>query len=130
MLIHPQVLIEIMRNKRREHTNNLVVPALEITVRRATAGDSVALERLAALDSARVPSEPVLLAEVGGTALAAISLADGRVVADPFERTADLVELLRVRAAQARAEAAPRHARPLGLGRAETAPAHSIANQT
>jgi hypothetical protein len=42
----------------------------------------------------------VLVAEVDGTPVAAISLVDGHVVADPFERTADVVELLRLRAAQ------------------------------
>lgn len=55
---------------------------------------------MAALDSARMPAEPVLLAEVEGTTVAAISLMDGHVVADPFEWTAEIVELLRLRAAQ------------------------------
>ena len=37
-----------------------------------------------------------MLALVDQTAVAAISLTDGRVVADPFRRTADLVSALRV----------------------------------
>jgi hypothetical protein len=46
----------------------------------------------------------VLVAEVDGQALAAISLADGAVIADPFHLTGDLVALLRVRAAQLQAQ--------------------------
>ncbi len=69
-----------------------------ISIRAATSNDGRALTRLAALDSADVPTAPVLMAEVDGEAQAALSLRDGRVVADPFERTAELVSLLRVRA--------------------------------
>jgi len=71
-----------------------------ITIRPAAAGDAAALRRLAALDSAEVLAGPALLAEVGGTAAAAIALDDGAVVADPFRLTADLVELLRLRRAR------------------------------
>jgi hypothetical protein len=85
--------------------------------------DDAAVRRLARLDSARPLREPVLLAEDGGRPVAALSLADGRVVADPFRRTRDAVAMLRLRAAQleaaARAEAAPRRLRrrlPLPAG--------------
>ncbi len=57
-----------------------------------------ALVRLAALDSAAVPFGQVLIAEVDGQPKAALSLADGGVVADPFSRTAELVGLLRMHA--------------------------------
>ena len=60
--------------------------------------DEVALRSLAELDSTKIPAGPALLAEVDGEARAALSLADGRVVADPFHHTADLAELLRARA--------------------------------
>jgi hypothetical protein len=69
-----------------------------IAIRAATSGDARTLVRLAALDSAPVPDGPVLLAEVDGQARAAIALRDGRVVADPFERTAELASLLRLQA--------------------------------
>jgi hypothetical protein len=65
-----------------------------ITIRLAYADDDQTLGRLAALDSAKVPPRPVLLAEVEGEARAALSLADGSVVADPFHLTQDLVTLL------------------------------------
>ena len=70
-----------------------------IAIRTATPSDGPALTRLAALDSAPVPFGPVLIAEVDGEPRAALSLRDRAVIADPFARTAELVELLEVRAA-------------------------------
>jgi hypothetical protein len=52
------------------------------------------------MDSARSLSGQTLLAEQGGSVVAALSLADGAVIADPFVASADAVEMLRVRAAQ------------------------------
>jgi hypothetical protein len=70
-----------------------------LTIRVATSADAPALERLAALDSAKPLTGTVLLAESGGSAVAALSSADGRTVADPFVPTAGVVALLRVHAA-------------------------------
>ena len=69
-----------------------------ISIRAATNGDGPALARLAALDSAPVPFGPVLLAEVDGRPRAALSVSDNRVIGDPFARTAELAELLRLHA--------------------------------
>jgi hypothetical protein len=69
-----------------------------ITIRPAHGGDDRALARLAALDSAEVPAEPLLIAEVEGGLRAAVSLSDGTSIADPFAPTADVVALLRERA--------------------------------
>lgn len=55
--------------------------------------------RLAALDSATVPPPPLLVAEVDGELRAAVSLHDGRAIADPFTRTAHLLDVLRTRIA-------------------------------
>jgi hypothetical protein len=55
-------------------------------------------DRLAELDSQRPLTGPALVGEIDGKPAAAISLADGRVVADPFRHTAQLVSLLRMRA--------------------------------
>jgi hypothetical protein len=71
-----------------------------LTLRYAFPDDYATLARLAALDSAEPLAEPVLIAEVDGEAVAAMSLSDGRVVADPFRRTVPLVALLQARAAQ------------------------------
>ena len=74
-----------------------------VGIRHALAADRAALERLAGLDSADVLTGEVLIAEVHGEARAAIEIAGGATVADPFRRTAHLVELLRSRAQQERA---------------------------
>jgi hypothetical protein len=59
------------------------------------------LARLEAIDSASRPlGGEVLGAEVEGKLVAAISLADGEVIADPFRPTAATVELLELRARQ------------------------------
>jgi hypothetical protein len=80
-----------------------------VTVRYAGAADAPALARLAALDSARPPRGPALIAEVGDRPLAALPLGSGRPIADPFEPTAELVALLQLRAAQLEADqASPR----------------------
>ena len=73
-----------------------------VTVRMATDDDAPALARVAALDSAAVPEGPALLAEIDGMAAAALPLAGGAAVADPFRRTAAAIELLELRAAQIR----------------------------
>jgi hypothetical protein len=69
-----------------------------ISIRAATTGDGPALARLAALDSAPVPFGPVLLAEVDGQPKAALSVNENRVIGDPFTRTQELVQLLRIHA--------------------------------
>jgi hypothetical protein len=60
--------------------------------------DMPSVWRLAALDDRRAPHAPALLAYVGGELRAALGLTDGQVVADPFHRTEDIVEMLRVEA--------------------------------
>jgi hypothetical protein len=71
-----------------------------LTLRLATSADSSALARLADLEQASAPAEPVLLGVVMARPLAALSLSDGSVIADPFAPTAELIELLRLRARQ------------------------------
>jgi hypothetical protein len=69
-----------------------------IAIRPARPDEGRALHDLAAIDSALPLAGDVLVALVDETAVAALSLDDGRVVADPFRRTADTVALLRMRA--------------------------------
>ena len=88
---------------------------LAITIRRATAADRPALERLAALDSAPVPAGELLIGETAGTPAVAVAITDGTAVADPFLPTADLVAVLRLRAATLRGSAGAR--RRLGVRR-------------
>jgi hypothetical protein len=78
--------------------------AVALTVRIGGGDDLPALWRLAELDSAAAPQPPVLIAELGDQPVAALSLEDGSVIADPFTPTIDVVELLRLRARQLRGE--------------------------
>jgi len=71
-----------------------------ITVRHSVASDLSELARLAALDSASPPRGPALIAEADSRMLAALPLGSGRPIADPFEPTAAILELLRLRAEQ------------------------------
>jgi hypothetical protein len=73
-----------------------------VRVRPATVADADALGALAQLDSARVPAEPLLVAEVDGRAVAAIGVRDRRVVADPWLRTTVAVDALQAAAAELR----------------------------
>jgi hypothetical protein len=68
---------------------------MSVTIKLSTEADGERIRRLAELDSKRPPHGDVLLAEVEGRLLAAIGM-DGTVIADPFERTAPLVKLLRL----------------------------------
>ena len=90
--------------------------ASSLTIRHATATDEADLIRLAALDSSRVPSGELLVAQVEGNLVAALSVDTGAAIADPFEHTAAIVDSMR---AHARARRAPRPALlPGHLGRA------------
>jgi hypothetical protein len=73
------------------------------TIRRATSADISAIERLATLDERPAPRGETLLGFVDGELAAARPLARGAAVADPFRRTADLLDLLALRARQERA---------------------------
>jgi hypothetical protein len=72
-----------------------------IIIRRSTDEDRLAIAELAALDSRRAPQREALLAFIGTELRAALPLDGGEPIADPFHHTAELVDLLRVRAPQA-----------------------------
>ena len=74
-------------------------PAASYKTRMAVAEDAPNLRRLAALDSQSPLIGAVLMGEIDGVPAAAISLTSGRVVADPFRHTAELVATMRMRAA-------------------------------
>jgi hypothetical protein len=77
-----------------------------IAFRSATSEDDRVLQDLSELDSARPVERPAVLAVVDGHPVAAVSLTDGRIVADPFTRTEDVVTMLRARVASLAAERA------------------------
>jgi len=68
----------------------------DITIRHVAEGDRTALERLAQLDSTEAPGGDALLAFVGSDLRAALP-ERGEPFADPFHRTAEILDLLRLR---------------------------------
>jgi hypothetical protein len=78
-----------------------------LSLRYARHTDTRAVADLEAMDEV-VLHEPVMVAARGDRVVAALSLYDGAVAADPFVRTADAVGLLRLRAVQERPSGAPR----------------------
>ena len=67
-----------------------------MTVRLATAADGAAVARLADLEQTAPPSSPILLGVVMERPVAALSLRDNRLVADPFHGEPDLAASIRV----------------------------------
>lgn len=83
-------------------------PTAIVALRAAGADERDVARRLAELDSAPELHGQMLFALVDGRAVAALSLSDGRIVADPFADTEPAVALLRLRERQLRGEDAPR----------------------
>ena len=78
-----------------------------VTIRKARSDDAAALAVLAERDSGRTLDGDVVVAEVEGAILAAISLENGMVLADPFSRTRELRNLLELRRAQLQRRSRP-----------------------
>ena len=75
-----------------------MLPTNLYAIRSAGIDDDAVLRRLSQLDSQRTLTGPALIGELDGRPAAAILLADGRVVADPFQHTQHLAAHLRMRA--------------------------------
>ena len=72
-------------------------PTSAYVVRQADADDERTLHRLAELDGQRPFSGPALIGEIDGRPAAAISLFEGRIIADPFQPTTVLRQVMRLR---------------------------------
>lgn len=96
-----------------------------VTVRHATVDDAIGLRRLAELDAGPAPALPALVAEVDGELVAALPLAGGPPVADPFRAAGDFVRLLELRAEQLSRDGRRRRRRPRPLRRRRAAGAGS-----
>ncbi len=83
---------------RRRRTAAAATEVPAATVRFAHSDEAATLRRLAELDDATELAGETVVATVDGEVVAALSLADGRVIANPFVPTADAVELLRATA--------------------------------
>ena len=71
-----------------------------IVLRLCRVHDDEALTRLAQLEGRTLPAGSFVVAELGGSIVAALPLGGGAPLADPFRPTAEIVPLLRLRAAQ------------------------------
>lgn len=93
------------RNRRREAGRDRrhdvgSTPVTRVTLRYASAGDVHGLRRLAELESVASPAAGTLVAEVDGRLRAALPLDGSPPLADRRHGGAELIELLRIRAAQ------------------------------
>jgi hypothetical protein len=88
-----------------------------ITIRRASSGDRAVLDHLAARDSAVLPDDDFLIAQVGDEVWAAIGLCTHTLMADPFRPSAPVADLLRLRAEEANGQVIPAEPRPSLLQR-------------
>jgi hypothetical protein len=112
MFQHP----EVMRFLVTEHVNELrraarpivrtsrpvVNDLADVELRLCRIGDDPALEQLAALAERALPFGRSVVALVNGRLVAALPLAGGHMITDPFVRTTHLRPLLELRAAQLR----------------------------
>ena len=90
-----------------------------VALRLDRATDEAAVGRLAELNMRRLPDGPFVVGEVAGVVVAALPLAGGAVLVDPFVPTAHVTPLLELRAAQIRrAGVEPRRRFGLRLRRA------------
>lgn len=80
----------------------------DVVIRFARPRDAAAIRDLEALDGRVLADGPRLVAEMDDAVVAAISVADGVVAADPFLCTANASALLRLRARQLRMAGRPR----------------------
>ena len=117
-----QVLAREAQHKRPEGAPLVRLPRrrrirsnADVVIRFARPRDAGAIRDLEALDSRRLADGPRLVAELDGQIVAAISVADGVVAADPFVCTVNATTLLRVRARQLRIAGTPRPAPRLTL---------------
>jgi len=91
---------DLLREAARHRHYDNGTPVTRVTLRWAAAADRKGLRHLAQLESTTPPEGAALVAEVDGRLRAALPLDGSDPIADPFHRGAELIELLRLRAAQ------------------------------
>lgn len=109
----------LRRDARRPRATPSLRPAEadDVELRLCKAADDPALARLAALAERPLPGGRLVVALVCGELVAALPLSGGTAITDPFRRTAQLVRLLELRAAQLRERRSRRPLVPRLLGR-------------
>ena len=111
--MHPEIMrlmvddhLESLRRAARRPVHTVrrspAAETADVELRLCRADDDPALEELAALAEGPLPAGRLVLATVCGRIVAALPLAGGSALRDPFVRTQHLVPLLELRAAQLR----------------------------
>ena len=95
-----------LSNMRREAARQSERPPEAVTLRLCCVGDDDTLDRLAILEGVPVPKGRHVVAEIGGRVVAAMPLAGGRPLGDPFRFTEHLFPLLELRVGAAHRRAA------------------------
>jgi hypothetical protein len=94
-------LVRARRTRRRRRDERATTTeAGPVLLRLSTDHDRPALRQLAALEGTSAPAEQCVLAEVGGSVVAALPVSGGAAIADPFVVTSHLLPLLELRARQ------------------------------
>jgi hypothetical protein len=111
-MMHPAIMYVLAKERlaelKREVTHAVEQDAasplenVDVSLRLCRVSDDEALDRLAAVAERELPPGRLAVVEVDGRIVAAQPLAGGRPIADPFVRTAHLLPLLELRAAQIR----------------------------
>ena len=111
-MIHPEFMkilaadhVEALRKDARVVRGSLprpVVDTQDVELRLCRVADDPQLERLAELSELPLPHGRLVIAATRGQIVAALPLASGTALRDPFARTAHLMPLLELRAAQLR----------------------------
>jgi hypothetical protein len=90
------------RRRRSRARGTHAVPAAAVLIRPAAATDAGEITRLSELDERELPQGEQLLGVLEGRVVAALDVASGVAIADPFAPTVGVVKLLELRAAQVR----------------------------
>ena len=110
-MIHPEFTkilatehVEQLRQDARvvRATPRPLVDTRDVELRLCRIADDPELDRLAALAERPLPHGRLVIAATGGQIVAALPLAGGPALRDPFARTAHLMPLLELRAEQLR----------------------------
>ncbi len=130
MIMHPEITRQIVEARlediRRDNARRQLLASrsrqrpitdlADVALRLCRVSDDGAISRLAALEERPEPHGRFVVAEVNGQVVAALPLAGGAPLRDPFARTAHMIRLLEVRAAQLmHDEREPRHLWPRRL---------------
>ncbi len=113
-MMHPDFLQQLLNDRRRELERrtryasgsgsvSVPEPVDNVLLRLCCVSDDAAIERLAQLEGRTAPIGRHIVAEVDGVVIAALPLAGGKLLADPFRATSHLLSLLELRAKQVNA---------------------------